>query len=67
MKTRKTLAKRVKITSTGKVMTKQSRTGHLKSKMDSSRKFRKGRITEQTNKAQVRRLKRLLGTQGKRI
>lgn len=46
MKTKKTLAKRMRVTKTGKVVVKQSNTGHLKRKWSAARKSRKsGRVT----------------------
>lgn len=59
--------KRIKITKNGKIMTKQTRTGHLKRKMDSSRRFRTKGAEEQTNLGQTRRFKRLLAKMGRNI
>ncbi len=60
LKTKKTLAKRIRVTKTGKVMRKQIGIGHLKIKMDSSRKHRKQGLLE-TSKMQVIKFKRMLG------
>lgn len=60
LKTRKTLARRVRITKNGKIMHKQTRTGHLKVKMDSSRKSRTSGVSV-TDKAHTRLFKRWLG------
>lgn len=61
LKTKKTLVKRIKITKTGKFFRKQIRTGHLKVKMDVSRKQRKSHMLEQTDSGNIRKFKRLLG------
>lgn len=66
-KTKKTLIKRIKITKTGKIMRKQTRTGHLKRKMDVSRKHRKNSIAEQTNPGHIKQFKQLLGKKGRSI
>jgi ribosomal protein L35 len=60
MKTRKTLTKRIRVTSTGKLVKKQSSQGHLKSKRDASRKLRKKGRLVQTNKGHIKVLRRLL-------
>ncbi|HLD51161.1 hypothetical protein A3K34_01415 [candidate division WWE3 bacterium RIFOXYC1_FULL_40_10] len=60
MKTKKTLTKRIRVTKNGKLMKKQSRTGHLKRKMDSSRKYRKRKTVIQENKGHIRILRKLL-------
>lgn len=67
IKTRKTLAKRVKITKTGKILKKQTRNGHLKRKMDTSRKNRKSKTLQQENEGHIKVLRKLLGQQGKGI
>ncbi|MDC0449112.1 50S ribosomal protein L35 [bacterium] len=67
LKTRKTLKKRVKITKSGKILKKQSRTGHLKVKWSADKKHRKGKRLVQHNKGHVRVIKRLLGKAGKGI
>ena len=61
MKTRKTLTKRIRITSKGKLVKKSLRMGHLKRKLDSSRKFRKNLSSVVANKRNAKTLKRLLG------
>lgn len=66
-KTKKTLMKRVKITKNGKIMHKQTRLGHLKRKMDASRKERKNTMILQTHSANVKRFKNLLSKAGRRI
>lgn len=66
-KTKKTLMKRVKITKNGKIMHKQTRLGHLKRKMDASRKGRKNDMILQTHSANVKRFKNLLSKAGRRI
>jgi ribosomal protein L35 len=66
-KTKKTLMKRIKITKNGKIMHKQTRLGHLKRKMDASRKGRKNEMVSQTNYANKKRFKNLLSKAGRRI
>lgn len=66
-KTKKTLMKRVKITKNGKIMHKQTRLGHLKRKMDASRKGRKNDMILQTHPGNVKRIKNLLSKAGRRI
>jgi ribosomal protein L35 len=61
LKTRKTLLKRIKVSKNGKLMKKQSRTGHLKVKWSTSRKFRKRLRLAQKNTGHIKTLKRLLG------
>jgi len=65
IKTRKTLTKRIKVTSTGKLVKKQSSQGHLKQKRDTSRKLRKKRSLVQSNKGHVKVLRRLLAKAAK--
>lgn len=67
MKTRKTLMKRIKITKTGKVMKKQNSNGHLKRKMDSSRRGRKNQILQQSDAGHTKRFKIMLGKAGRNI
>jgi len=67
LKTKKTLLKRVKITKTGKILKKQSRTGHLKAKWTASKKGRKSKRLIQHNKGHKKIIKRLLGKHGKNI
>lgn len=67
LKTRKTLSKRVKISKGGKIMKKQSRTGHLKVKWSSSRKFRKAKRLAQHNKGHIRSIKKMLARAGRNI
>lgn len=67
MKTRKTLVKRIKITKGGKIMRGYSKNGHLKIKSDSSTKSRKKNLIEQTNKGQIRVLKKLMAKQGRGV
>ena len=67
LKTKKTLLKRVKITKNGKILKKQSNTGHLKRKWSASRKSRKGSKLVQENKGHISKLKTLLGKLGKGI
>lgn len=66
-KTKKTLMKRIKITKNGKIMRKQSNNGHLKVKMDSSRKHRKQLLGEQIDAGHIRMYKKLLGKQGRLV
>lgn len=61
LKTRRTLTKRIRITKNGKVLKKQNRLGHLKRKMDASRKSRKNKTAMQPNEVQAKTLRRLLG------
>jgi ribosomal protein L35 len=67
LKTKKTLIKRIKISKTGKILKKQSNTGHLKEKWSTSRKHRKARIEEQTNTGHKKLFKKMLGKQARRI
>jgi len=67
LKTKKTLAKRVKITKTGKILKKKVCTGHLKVKLGTNSKNRKKGLTAQKNKGHQKMFKKLLGKQGKKI
>jgi ribosomal protein L35 len=67
LKTKKTLVKRIKITKNGKIMKKQSNTGHLKRKWTASRKSRKGATLSQDNKGHIKVIKTLLGKLGRGI
>ena len=66
-KTRKTLTKRIKITSKGKILKKQTRIGHLKSKWSADKKFRKNQRLIQTGMGQRKAMKRLLGVKSKGV
>lgn len=65
MKTKKTLAKRVKITGSGKLLKNQSDTGHLKVKWSANKKTRKNKRLVQHNKGHIKIIKKLLGKYGK--
>jgi ribosomal protein L35 len=67
LKTKKTLVKRVKITKAGKILKKQNRMGHLKSKLSSSRKTRKKGLAAQPNKGHINVLRKMLGKLSKGI
>jgi len=67
IKPKKTLLKRVKITKNGKILKKNSRIGHLRSKWDSSSNSRKKKLKEQMKIGQVRVLKRLLAQRGRGV
>jgi ribosomal protein L35 len=67
LKTKKTLAKRIKITSKGKILKKQTRTGHLKSKWDASKKGRKSKRLVQHNKGHIKVIKKLMAKAGRKI
>jgi ribosomal protein L35 len=67
MKTKKTLMKRIRITKTGKIMKKQNSNGHLKRKMDSSRRGRKNQTLEQSDAGHIKRFKIMLGRAGRNI
>jgi len=67
MKTKKTLLKRIKITKGGKIMKKNSQTGHLKIKSDASTKSRKKGLKVQLGFGQIKRLRTLLARFGKGI
>lgn len=67
LKTKKTLAKRIKITKGGKIVKKQSRTGHLKERWTASKRGRKGQELVQRNKGHIKMFKRLMGKLGKDI
>jgi large subunit ribosomal protein L35 len=60
LKTKKTLAKRVKITKTGKIVRKLQGTSHNKRKWTASKRFRKLREAIVTTKGVITRLKKLL-------
>ena len=60
MKTRKTAAKRVKISKTGKIMRKRVRTSHLKSKWTTKRRQRKAGETQIKNIGHKRVFQQLL-------
>lgn len=60
LKIKKTLLKRIKISKSGKFIRRQIGIGHLKRKMDSSRKTRKSKSIQQFNIKVVRNLKRML-------
>ena len=61
MKTKKTLIKRIRVTKKGKIVRNQIRTGHLKVKWNSRKKFRKAKKVVQGNKGHIKKLKRMLG------
>lgn len=61
MKTKQTLKKRIKVTSTGKVVKGQVQNGHLKVKRSSKRKHRKAKDAVQENKGHIKKFKRMLG------
>ena len=61
LKTKKTLAQRVKITKTGKILKKQVRTGHLKRKWSTNKKHRKNKTKSQKNSGHIKLFKRMLG------
>jgi large subunit ribosomal protein L35 len=67
LKTKKTLAKRVKVTKTGKIVKKQSRTGHLKEKWTAGRKSRKTKRVKQKNKGHKKIFKKMLGKKAKGV
>lgn len=67
LKTKKTLIKRIKVTKNGKIVKKQSNTGHLKRKWSASRKSRKGANLIQENKGHIKVIKQLLGKLGKGV
>lgn len=46
LRTRKTLSKRIRITSKGRIFRKKVTASHLRVKLSSSRKFRKGKDKE---------------------
>lgn len=62
-KTRQTLKKRVRVTKTGKIVKKQVRTGHLKSKWSAKKKFRKAKPKVQENKGHIKKFSDMLGKQ----
>lgn len=67
LKTKKTLMKRIKITGSGKILKKQSRTGHLKEKWTAGKKGRKKSRLVQHNKGHIKVMKKLLGKAGRKI
>ncbi|OGC47637.1 hypothetical protein A2886_02530 [candidate division WWE3 bacterium RIFCSPHIGHO2_01_FULL_42_13] len=66
-KTNKTAKKRMKITKSGKILTKQIRTGHLKSKWSTNKRFRKNTGAEVSSVGYKKILKSLLKKSGKGI
>ncbi len=67
IKTKRTAVKRMKITKGGKILTKQVRTGHLKSKWSTNKRFRKNTGAQVFTTGYKRILKSLLGKSGKGI
>ncbi|HDQ88551.1 MAG TPA: 50S ribosomal protein L35 [candidate division WWE3 bacterium] len=67
LKTRKTLAKRIKITKTGKVMVGALNNGHLKRKLTANAKSRKKGLRVFENNARKQLFKALLSKRGKNI
>jgi len=60
LKTKKTLAKRIKITKSGKIVRKQQATSHNKRKWTASKRFRKLKEAVVTTSGVIKRLKKLL-------
>jgi ribosomal protein L35 len=60
LKTRKTLAKRIKVTKTGKVMVKALNNGHLRRKLTSNGKGRKKGLRQFGNSAFKAKFKHML-------
>ncbi len=60
IKNSKTLAKRVRLTKTGKILKKHVRTGHLKSKWSTARRHRKLKLTRVRATGYQKIIKRLL-------
>lgn len=67
MKTKKTLAKRIKITKGGKMLRKNVRTSHLKSKWDTNKRHRKNSGGEVENIGHKKIFRKLLNKRAKRI
>lgn len=67
IKTKKTLIKRIRVSKGGKILKKQSNTGHLKRKWSASRKSRKRSSLVQHNAGHIKVMKKLLGKLGKGI
>ncbi len=67
LKTRKTLAKRIKVTKNGKVMVGALRNGHLKRKFSANRKYRKKGLRSIESASFKTKFKNLLGEKGRRI
>ncbi len=67
MKTKKTLAKRIKITKTGKVLKKQNNKGHLNRKFDANKQQRKKALQGIPNHGYLKKIKVMLGKQGRHI
>ena len=67
MKTKKTAAKRVKITKGGKLMRKKVRTSHLKSKWSTNRRHRKGAGSSVSNIGHKRVFQKLLNKKAKKV
>ncbi len=65
IKTKKTLLKRIRITSRGKLIRGQVGTGHLKSKWSNTKKFRKAKSQAQVNRGHIKKFNKLLGNHAK--
>ncbi len=63
LKTKKTLAKRVKVSKNGKLMRKLVGMGHLKASKTVDRKLRKGKIYQQMNHGHRKMFRKLLAEQ----
>lgn len=61
LKTKKTLLKRIRVTKNKKLIRGQIRTGHLKQKWGTNKKFRKAKSKVIKNRGHIRNFKRLLG------
>lgn len=61
IKTKKTLLKRIKITKNKKLVRGQIRTGHLKAKWGTDKKFRKARDKVVKRSGYKKKFKKLLG------
>lgn len=67
LKTRKTLAKRIRVTKNGKVLVGALRNGHLKRKFSANRKNRKKGLRSFESAAFKAKFKNLLGEEGRKI
>lgn len=67
LKTKKTLLKRIRVSSGGKLMKKPTQIGHLKVKWDASKRSSKKRRRSQSNRGHRRVLKRLLAKAGRKV
>ncbi|RJR27378.1 hypothetical protein C4561_02395 [candidate division WWE3 bacterium] len=67
LKTKKTLTKRIRVSKNGKIIKKQTRIGHLKSKWTANKKHRKMSRETQENRGHITVIKKLLAKKGNKV